>query len=136
MRSDKDQGLVERWSLDAGGFLGEDGRMVKDPEGDYVAYTDHIAASEREAKLREELEAKSERIAGLQAQRARSDETIATLQAALATARGDALEGAAKVADAVEEQQEIDHGAANTGGASASAAAIRALLSKEPDNAR
>jgi hypothetical protein len=42
----------------------------------------------------------------------------------------EAFQAAAEIADEIERQQEIDHGAANTGGAEATAAAIRAAAEK------
>lgn len=126
-----EQGLVERWKL-VGVERYKTSKMITAPDGSWVAYSDHLAA----------LEAQSAQIAELQAHNAwaadhddklinRLRGEIADLKRALDTARNDALEEAAKVADAAEAQQEIDHGSANTGGAAAAAAAIRALQPKD-----
>lgn len=55
---------------------------------------------------------------------------IGALLAERAAVRDAALDIAARIAEAVEMQQDIDHGSANSGGAEQAAAAIRALKSK------
>jgi hypothetical protein len=49
-------GLVERFELDEGGFLGSSGKMVPDAHGDWVRFEDWLIQAAEITRLRAEVE--------------------------------------------------------------------------------
>lgn len=58
LTNEERDGLVERFELDEGGFLGGSGKMVPDPYGDWVRFEDWLTQAAEITRLRAEVERK------------------------------------------------------------------------------